>query len=468
MAWATGWSPVREGLRRVWPAGVRARTAILAALVVTVALIAGAIALVAITRSSLTDSARDRAVAKAEAVAELARAGAVEAELPGTGDVLAQLIDDSGAVIAATRNIDFGGPLSGEPARGGLVVETVAEIEQGESELVLDGFDGPFVVAVIPTQLDGSPAQAVAVASLAAVDRTTSTLVPLLVVGVPLLAGLVALTSWHLVGRSFRPIESMRAEAESISLSDLDRRIPAPASQDEIRRLADTLNRMLARLEHAVAQQRRFVADASHELKSPVAALVTMAEVAAANPDSVPVRALARDLGVEAGRLALLVDDLLTLAGYDEGRVELRREDTDLAAIVAEEAAAAGDGLDVDTAGVRPLRASVDRRRMGQAVRNLVDNAKRHARSRVWVLTEGDRGRAIITVADDGPGVPPEDRERVFERFERLDEGRSRDEGGTGLGLAVVRAIAEAHHGSVSIVEDDRFPGAVFRLWIPT
>ncbi len=448
---------------------VRFRTTALATAVVTLAVAVGAVALVILTRRSLTDSAQARAEGRAQAIADLAAAGAATDPLPGSGDVFGQLLDSSGEVVAATRNVDVAGPmLVTDTAPGEQVVVTVGEIEDAEgNELGGRAFGGPFVVAVVGTEVDGAPVQAVATASLASVRRTTSILVPLLLIGVPLIGGLVALTSWRMVGRSFRPIEAMRAEAEGISLSDLDRRIPVPDSQDEIRRLADTLNTMLDRLEASVERQRRFVADASHELKSPIASLVTMADVAGARPEAVEVARLAADVGHEANRLALLVDDLLTLARSDEDRVALELAEIDLAEIVRQETVRLRTDILVNDEGVGSVPAPVDRRRIGQAVRNLLDNAVRHARSTVWVETLEEHGSAVVTVADDGPGIPPEHRERIFERFHRLDEARSRPEGGTGLGLAVVRAIVESHGGTVAVVDDPRFPGASFRIELP-
>lgn len=302
-------------------------------------------------------------------------------------------------------------------------------------------------------------------ASLAAVEETAAALVPLLIGGIPLLAIVVALTTWLLAGRTLRPVRAMTAEAGRITVTDLGRRIPLPGPNDEIRQLGETLNLMLDRLQRSVARQHRFVADASHELKSPVASLLTMAEVAFQNPERITMTRFTTDVGIEARRLALIVDDLLILASSDEGAFTLQPVSFDLAKLVAEETAhlaATGIEVNLDRATSSPVVA--DRRRIAQVVRNLVDNAARHAHRRIWIEIGLVEGAVELVVADDGPGIAKTDRERVFERFVRLDDSRSRAEGGTGLGLAVAQAIVHAHNGSIDIIDDPQYPGAVLRI----
>ncbi|MDH3425821.1 MAG: HAMP domain-containing histidine kinase [Acidimicrobiia bacterium] len=457
-------------LRRPRLSGVRARTTMVAAAVVTVALVVASVALVVLTRRSLTESAENKAIARAQAIAELASVGAASDPLPGAAGVFAQLLDANGDVLAATADL-IGQSALVDVAVGPGLEELVRIGELGNDhsgqDIDLVGDDGPFVVSVVGTTGPDGPVRAVAATSLDSVARTTSTLVPLLLVGIPLLAGLVALVAWRMVGRSFRPVEEMRAEAEQISLGDIDRRISIPGTDDEIKRLADTLNRMLERIEGSVTRQRRFVADASHELKSPVAAILTMAEVAEAHPNDIDTAPFAGDVRIEAERLALLVDDLLTLARDDEGRSDLVLSEVDLAGIVHQELARVRTDLTVDTSGVTSAVAPLDSLRMAQAIRNLLDNALRHAATTVWLATDKGPNGIVVTVADDGPGIPSEDRSRVFGRFERLDTARSRGHGGTGLGLAVVDSIAKSHGGSVTIVDDDRYPGATFSMVIP-
>lgn len=466
----TGWTQKVAEFRRPRLGGVRARTAFAAAAVVTVALVVASVALVVLTRRSLTESAEDKAIARAQAIAELASVGAASDPLPGTAGVFAQLLDADGQVLAST--VDLVGQsavvdLVVGPGMAALVRIDELGDESAGQEIELEGDDGPFVVSVVGISTPNGTVRAVAATSLESVGRTTSILVPLLLVGIPLLAGLVALVAWRMVGRSFRPVEAMRAEAEQISLGDIDRRIPVPATDDEIKRLADTLNGMLERIEGSVTRQRRFVADASHELKSPVAAILTMAEVAEAHPDEIATAPFAGDVRIEAERLALLVDDLLTLARDDEGRSEPVLAEVDLAGIVRQELARVRTDLAVDTSGVNSAVSRFDSLRMAQAIRNLLDNALRHAATKVWLATDKGPDGIVVTVADDGPGIPAADRSRVFGRFERLDSARSRGHGGTGLGLAVVETIVKSHGGTVTIVDDDRYPGATFSIVIP-
>ena len=454
---------MREGSR-----SVRFRATVLATGVVVVALAAAAVALVALTRGNLIDAAEDEALTRAQAIADLVASGAVPEVLPGS--LSAQLVGPDGTVMAATRDLGAASPLTDiEVAPGSsVVVDRDIEVEHSDSgDHISEEESERLALAVVGVDLPGiGAARVIAASPLDSVASTTGALIPLLAVGVPLLSAIVAAGAWLLIGRSFRPVEEMREEAEQISLSDLHRRITVPATRDEIARLGDTLNTMLGRLEGSVAQQRRFVADASHELRSPIAALVTMAEVAEADPGGVDVGALAKDVGIEAHRLAFLVDDLLTLARSDEGRLELRPVELDLAELLHQEVARVPGPI--DASGVASVGAAVDRLRMGQAIRNLIDNARRHAASQVWVAAEEVGDSVRITVADDGAGIEEADRHRIFERFERLDDARARDDGGSGLGLSVVRAVVEAHAGTVSVADDDAYPGAVFRIELPS
>jgi signal transduction histidine kinase len=445
---------------------VRFRAAAVATVVVVAALVVSGVALVALTRNSLVAAAEDEALTRARALAELAAAGAVGNPLPGT--VSAQLVADDGSVVAATRDLAGAGSIVEVTVAPGeeSVLDADVVLDDTEEELLTEAGGGePAAVAIVGVALPSGRAQLAAFVPLDAVSSTTGVLVPLLALGIPLLGALVAVAAWLLVGRSFRPVEEMRAEAEGISMSDLHRRIPVPQSGDEIARLAATLNSMLERLQSSVARQQRFVADASHELRSPIASLVTMAEVAATAPDTVDLETFANDVGAEAARLALLTDDLLTLARSDEGRLDLDRVDIDVAELIHQEVARLQGAVDVSS--VESAVVAGDRLRLGQAIRNLLDNAMQHKTATVWASTEVGDTEVAVVIADDGPGIDFGDRERVFERFERLDEARGRDRGGAGLGLAVVAEIAAAHGGRVAVVDHPDYRGAVLRLTLP-
>jgi signal transduction histidine kinase len=262
--------------------------------------------------------------------------------------------------------------------------------------------------------------------------------------------------TWWIVGRTLRPVEDIRLEVEQISTSELSRRVPVPAGKDEIGRLAATMNRMLGRLESGHDRQRRFVSDASHELRSPVASIRQHAEVARAHADAMPPRDLADAVLLEVERLQGLVDDLLVLAQIDEG-VPQASIDVDVDDLVLAEVARlrAATSLDVDARAISAARVRGDRTRLERVVRNLGDNAARHARARV-ALSVGQRdGVVVVVIDDDGPGIPEDDRARVFERFVRRDEARTRGDGGAGLGLAIVRDVVDRHGGTVALSDSD-------------
>jgi signal transduction histidine kinase len=289
------------------------------------------------------------------------------------------------------------------------------------------------------------------------VARTIEAVRQGLIFGLPLLVGLVALVAWRVVGRALRPVELIRAEAEAIGGSTLHRRVPEPATDDEIGRLADTMNAMLDRLDGSARRQRQFVADASHELRSPVAAIRTDLEVALSEGDGAAWPSVARAVLAEETRLETLLGDLLLLAADDESAVTVAGTTVDLTELAAQEADRTRRvpvALDAppDAAGTEPPTVAGSRAQLERALTNLVDNAVRHAdqQVRISVADVTDTGPWVqVGVDDDGPGIPVADRERVFDRFTRLDDGRARDEGGAGLGLAVVRSIATRHGGFV-------------------
>jgi signal transduction histidine kinase len=291
-----------------------------------------------------------------------------------------------------------------------------------------------------------------------------------LYVAFPLLVGAAGLGAWFLAGRALRPVEAIRTEVESITGSTLDRRVPVPPSGDEVARLAATMNAMLDRLEDASNRQQRFVADASHELRSPVTAIRTELEVAqrTAGPDDWPAVA-ARLLGEEA-RLEAVIADLLLLASLDEVTPTVEAVTIDLAELVQEEVRRrTPDGeVGVEVDAPEPVLVRGNRTQLRRAVANLLDNAGRHARTTVRVAVHDRDGRARVLVDDDGSGIPTADRERVFERFTRLDEHRTRvgQAGGAGLGLSLVRGIVD-RHGGTARVETAPLGGARLVLDLP-
>ncbi len=300
--------------------------------------------------------------------------------------------------------------------------------------------------------------------SLAEVDSTVESIANALYVGVPLLVLLVAFLTWWIAGRALRPVEAIRAQAAEITASTIHRRVPEPPTDDEIGRLARTMNSMLDRLEESSLRQRRFVSDASHELRSPVASIRAQVEVALRKGEAANWPEVAHRVLEEDERLAVAVTELLELARAEES-AEAEQIDVDLDDLVLEESARERR-VPVDTSQVLAGRVRGSTPQLARMVRNLLDNACRHAGSQVAVALGARDGEVWLAVDDDGPGVPASDRARVFDRFMRLDEGRARDAGGMGLGLSMVKAIVERHGGAVA-VDEAPLGGARFVVRLP-
>lgn len=436
---------------------IRVRTTAAAVLVVGLSLVVAAVAMVILLQRSLRDDLRSGTLNRAAAVAgELASGTGVIAG----GDVeeeFAQVVDAAGNVVAASPNVE------GRPALIRMSPGTTATLEHVPFE------DGPFLVVAVAATTDDGPATVIVGRALDDIAETIRAVTGLLAAGIPVLLLLVGGVTWWIVGRALAPVEAVRAEVEAISTEQLHRRVPGPPGRDEIARLAATMNRMLARLEEGQRRQRRFVSDASHELRSPVASIRQHAEVALTHPERTELRELAQIVLDEDERLQSLVEDLLLLTRIDEGTLSLRTEPVDLDDLVFEEAGRLRDssGLRVDVGAVSAGRVLGDRSRLDRLIRNLTENARRHARSAVALSLRERDGRVVFAVEDDGRGVDAGQRDRIFDRFVRLDEARDRDSGGSGLGLSIVREIATLHHGTVT-VGDAAMGGARFEVRFPT
>ena len=418
--------------RRLRPRSVRVRTTLAAVVVVGLALAVGAVALVVAMRVVLTREVKNAARLRAEDLA-----GAIE--LPG-GRMPALGTDDDLAIqiLDGNRVVEAGGVAPDD--------RPLAQLPPGEARQVdVPGEDDDFLAV---TAAAGDRLVLVA-RTLDDVDESTGVVAALLTAGIPALLLIVGATTWRLTGRALAPVEAIRTEVEGISAVELHRRVPVPRGGDEIARLASTMNAMLDRLDAAATRQRRFVADASHELRSPVTTLRVHAEATLAAPSRVPAPELAEVVLAEALRLQALVDDLLLLARADEHRPAAGGRPVDLDDVVFEEAARLrAAGMQVDTAGVSGGRVAGDPAALQRVVRNLADNAARHARARVAFSLRTEGRTVRLTVDDDGAGIPEAERERVFERFVRLDEARARDAGGAGLGLAIVGEVVAAGGGT--------------------
>jgi signal transduction histidine kinase len=421
------------------------RTIAAAVIVVGAALVISAVAAVALLRRSLTSDVRTATLLRAESVADGLAAGAQDSVI-SVGDEeeeFVQVIDVDGRVIASSENLEGHGP--------------VAHLAPGRAREIrgLPFEDDPFLTVAVSATTPQGELTVVSGSTLETVTESTQAVTGILVAGVPLLVIVVGAVTWRVVGRALAPVEAMRAEAETISTRELHRRVPDPLGTDEIARLAATMNRMLARLEEGHARQRRFVSDASHELRSPIATIRQHAEVARSHPDETSLGELVQVVLEQNARLQDLVDGLLLLTKLDEGTVRVRTDSVDLDDILFEEADRLRGTTDVriDTSGVSAGRVSGDGEQLGRLVRNLTDNAVRHARHTVALSLRESEGGVVLFVDDDGRGIPASERTRVFERFVRFEEARDRDSGGSGLGLAIVAEIAAAHGGTVVAAE---------------
>jgi signal transduction histidine kinase len=280
---------------------------------------------------------------------------------------------------------------------------------------------------------------------------------------IPLAVVALVAVVWLIVGRTLRPVERIRTEVASIDMAELDRRVPVPGGGDEIARLAVTMNDMLARLESSSRRQQQFVADASHELRTPLTRMRTELEVDERDPQHADPSATRRSQLDEIAGLQQMIDDLLLLARSDAGTPSTESETVDLDDIVLDEVRAVGPSVvTIDTTHVSGAQVVGSRRELQRVVRNLLDNARRHARDSVVVSLDERDGSARLVVSDDGPGIAPEDRQKALERFTRLDASRS-GAGRSGLGLAIVDDIVRRHGGGTAI---DEAPGGGARVTV--
>ncbi|MFJ1756079.1 ATP-binding protein [Kitasatospora sp. NPDC088134] len=445
---------VAAAVERFAPRSVRTRTTLAACASVAVVLLVASAAVLLVLRVNLQRTVEAGAREQARAVARIAAEGRLPAQLPlDHGTDFIQVTDRDGTVLAASQNL-AGHPALAPGADGGRGTFDLGalgdEHHQRVSTLTADTPTGPVTVRVGASLHTADTAEDLTTAALGALSA--------------LLVATVGVLTWRTTGRALRPVEAIRSRVAAIGDRELDRRVPEPAGDDEIARLARTMNAMLDRLEAAGVRQRRFIADASHELRSPLAVLRTQLDVAHTHPDPEVRAAMVEGARQDTERLQSLAADLLLLARLDAAGDDGPRTGVDLAEL-ARTAAGARGPLPVAVTGPPTLGVTGNPLWLGRLLTNLLDNARRHARSRIEVRLAAEDGRAVLEVADDGPGIAPADRERIFERFTRLDDARSRDDGGTGLGLPIARDIAALHGGALTV--EDAPGGATFRLVLP-
>ncbi|MFJ8280347.1 sensor histidine kinase [Streptomyces griseoviridis] len=497
---------------------VRAKATLGATLVVAVALLAAGAAVLLSLRGNLLDQADTQAERSARNVAADLAAGTAydRLDLDDDGPPV-QVVDEDGRLVAASEGLDAvsgtgsaavrprpPSPSATPDGRGGGSDErgsrddsddsddsgdsdddsdddrsgragsggdddSYATLEPGEiadeagrsdGSATVDGERADYRFAAVQVEVPGKGRLTVwAGAALATEQGAVRTALTVMLVGFPLLLCVVGVVTWLVTRRALRPVEGIRRELAAITASaDLARRVPVPDAHDEVARLARTTNETLTALETSVERQRRFVADASHELRSPIASLRTQLEVGEAHPELLDVPGAVED----TVRLQRLAADLLLLARLDAGE---RPADTpvDLGELALDQSAGRA-GVTVSAADA--VTVSGSRGQLARVLANLLDNAARHARAEITVTVRREGDVAVLAVADDGDGVPEDERERIFERFVRRDDARSRDDGGAGLGLAIARDVA-ARHGGTLTVRQAPAGGALFELRLP-
>ncbi|WP_395154222.1 ATP-binding protein [Ilumatobacter sp.] len=442
--------------------GLRLRIATLAAISVGIVLAVGAAILTMTLQSRLDDAATTAAELRARDVAALAEGGGLPPTLalPGEESAYVQVVDASSLVIASTSNIEGEEAISpyrppeSSPQTDTVVVAPLPDL-------------GEMRVATLTVSTSTGSVTVYAGESLSGVRSTTAAVVLLLVIGVPLLTLLVGALAWWVVGRTLRPVREITSTMSEITASDLHRRVPVGTVTDEIAELATTVNATLMRLDTAVAKQRRFVADASHELRSPLAALRADLEISVTHPAQSNWVNVADNLLGDVERLQILTEDLLLLAHLDAEQPPANP--VDLAPLLqSARTTIRRPDLVISLTGVGiPCLVQGDEAQLQRMLRNVVHNAELHAAGRIDLDLTITGPVARLTVSDDGPGIPVDMRPHVFERFVRLDEARTRNAGGTGLGLAIVADIVAAHRGTITI-DDADLGGAAFVIEIPT
>lgn len=450
-AWARGW---RSSLRVRYTASAT----LLAALVFS---LGGGIAL-RLYHDSLVSAVDGSGLQTAGAIAAGVRSGSLPDPIPvpvAVGVPRVQILGTAGTL------------LSGDPAS--VKDPPLLTLSAGEDQRVSSVTGSPYLperhaaLVAIRTAAPGGGSDTVVVAeSLDAADARTRQAIEFSAAAGAGCLAMVAAVAWFAVGRTLGRVERLRAQVATVALGgELTRRVPAKG-RDELAGLGGTLNEMFAALARSDERQRRFVADAAHELRTPIAGLHASIEVAVRHPDLARDGLWLRELRDGHGRLARLVEDLLVLASLDE-RAPRRSEPVALAGVVTDAAHhSARAGVRVEVVRLGSATVLGDETRLERVVGNLVDNAVRHAHSCVHLALDVEDDVAVITVGDDGPGIEPCDRDRVWERFTRLDHSRTRTAGGGGLGLALVKELVEAH-GGTSQVGRAEIGGALFTVRIP-
>jgi signal transduction histidine kinase len=449
---------------------LRARATTFGTLIFAVLLTVGSVLLVSTLESRLTEASDQLSRSRVDDLLTLARSGALPRTLRNVDDNgVAQVVAADRTVLAASPNLAGDPPIADLHPGRRAVTSTFRAPDDSETETYRFWYASG--------QSPGGTVTVYVGNSLEAVSEASSALRRALLLGVPVVLALLGVVIWLLLGRAMGRLDRIRAEVDRISEANLDARVAGEGVDDEVGRLAATMNAMLERLDVAAQRQRNFVADVSHDLQSPLAAQRVALEVALARPETIDIDRLRREVLGATADMERLVDDLLVVASIDAEQTPMPAL-MDLDSVVMEEAARARSSgrVEINTSKVSAAPAYANSDDVRRVVRNLVDNAVAHARTRVVLTVDvaddvdgagsraGSRGRAQLLVADDGPGVSIEHQDRIFERFYRAESARSRG-GGSGLGLSIARGLAERNGGRLDLVK--AHPGATLRLLLP-
>ena len=440
---------------------LRTRMLVISSVAVAVVLAVGGVLLLTLIRAELIDTADDAGTDAAEDVAQLAQSSALPPVLAPSQDVAAavQVVRD-GRVISTTQNAAGSTPFLQREQKP-------FEVTVLDREFLPFDEDGPFRVVALGARTPSGPVSIFVAVDIEDVDEVMDVASDTGLGGLAVLVALLAAVLWGVIGRALAPVTAIRERADEITGSRLHQRVPEPAVQDEIFDLARTINEMLARLEDSANRQEAFVADAAHELRSPITTLQARLETELRNSDSDADDRLARDLLHETIRMRRLVDHLLLLARSDAGTISSGTSPVDLDEVVRESVAAAETGtIPITTDRVEPVQVPGQPPLLEHVVSNLLENAARYADSSIDVALHANAQHAILTVDDDGPGIPEHLRDGVLERFVRVDASRERGTGGAGLGLAIVSEIIRVHQGEIEIT-DSPIGGARVRVLLP-
>jgi signal transduction histidine kinase len=429
---------------------LRARLTLIATALFSAAVLTGAVLLLVVQRAALTRVLDQSANKTAASTARLFKDGSGPRILPSTsgGITAVQVVDANNLVLAASPGAD----------------QQVSVVTPQQLEQIRDGarptVPSPTSTARLRIVGRNLGNRTILVATdVSRVDDSLRILTRAALIGSPLAVFLMAVATYTVVSLSLRPVAALRHGAADITAAGLaEQRLPVPGAQDEIHRLAVTLNAMLDRIDSATTRQRTFVGDAAHELRSPLASLRVQLEVAQRLGPSADWPGLIDDVLVDVDRLDRLVEDLLALARLDESATLTHRESVALDALIDEVVRGYGQARVSVLAETQPTQTMGDPEALRRVAINLIDNAARYASREVHVTVapgKGAGGRAVarLVVVDDGPGIPADERERVFDRFYRVQESRSRRTGGTGLGLPIVRDIVRNHGGRVRLTD---------------